>query len=229
MIEKIENDGYVILDAFTFNHINLIKSHINHYAKSVTGVDDIFSSILDDENHAKIQEKKQRLFPIELYEALLRSNFLELIEGKLDINFHITDEENFGLPELYWRYVRPGRQSDVGPLHDDGWFCDINPNWLMPDFAIKRLKVWGPIQEIPGKSGLIVVPKSHKEPSNNYIVNNIGGKNKPSIKREYDEGELLLLDIKVGQCVIFHDRLLHGGCVTAGDKPRVSFEFTLAI
>lgn len=46
---------------------------------------------------------------------------LEKIFGE----FKISDEENEGREEIFWRLVRPHQSSDIGPLHADGWFWDF--------------------------------------------------------------------------------------------------------
>ena len=41
--------------------------------------------------------------------------------------FSISDENKLGYGELVWRLVRPNKKDDVGPIHCDKWFWDLNP------------------------------------------------------------------------------------------------------
>ena len=56
-------------------------------------------------------------------------NQLSKIFGK----FSISDENNIGYGELVWRLVRPNKKDDVGPIHCDKWFWDLNPTHYVPE------------------------------------------------------------------------------------------------
>ena len=53
------------------------------------------------------------------------------------------------------------------------------------------------------------------------------GENKPIFLPEKNNLKLLKLNSKPGTLVIFHDNLLHGGCVNHSDFTRTSIEFTI--
>ena len=57
--------------------------------------------------------------------------------------FEITDEENIGFSEIYFRLCRPKPFKDVGPLHADAWFWELG-HGEMPkvSFETQRVKFW---------------------------------------------------------------------------------------
>ena len=55
-------------------------------------------------------------------------------------DIEITDEYNFGHGEVYWRIVRPNEKLDVGPIHADRWFWEINKDYT-PKKKKKELNV----------------------------------------------------------------------------------------
>ena len=74
----------------------------------------------------------------------------------------ITDEEKLGYGNIYWRIVRPNQPRDIGALHRNSWFWEIDKTQFLPSCKFKRLKVWISIYTKPGESGLLIIPKSHK-------------------------------------------------------------------
>ena len=60
---------------------------------------------------------------------------LKNIFGKI----FITDEENIGHSNIYWRCVRPHPYNDIGPFHKDKWFGDLGCEKLK---KIIRVKIW---------------------------------------------------------------------------------------
>ncbi len=176
-------------------------------------------------DHVRMWPKAERtLTPIMAQQTQEMPFFRRL--SKLFNVTSVSDEESFGHPEFYWRLVRPNQATDIGPLHADRWFWD-----LMPDFVRKReipegsrrIKVWLPIYAEPGRNGLLVLESSHLE-SWLYDVVEREGVRKPSL---IGEPEMKLLPAAPGDAVIFHDELIHGGALNAGERTRVSLEFTL--
>ncbi len=138
----------------------------------------------------------------------------------------VANEENLYDEEIYWRFVRPRQKNDIGPLHADKWFWDLG-HGTMPE-GYTRLKIWVPIWCEETGNGLRVVPHSQKE---NYSCGQQerDGLLKPVFNEEDHNLNILPLNNKAGESVIFHDRLLHGGCFNTMNNSRVSFEFTMLI
>ena len=140
--------------------------------------------------------------------------------------FEISDEENVGREEIYWRLVRPNEKNDLGLLHADSWFWDLG-HGITPDDVI-RVKIWIGIYVELGLNGFLYIPESHlkKYPYHSEFKNGI---NKPVIDVCEDKLNPLLFKGKAGNAIIFNDRLLHRGAINRGNHTRVSLEFTMFI
>ena len=189
----------------------------------------LFSDYLE---HSKIWNKSSRILKKDFVDWFLESNFaknLEMQYGK----YIISDESNFGWPNIYWRLVRPNQKGDVGPLHRDSWFWQLNPNWCSEYFLSKnrdfRLKVWIPIYIEIGLNGLLVEPYSHTREDIKWFGEERDGIKKPVLNTPINELETVLLNTQLGDTVVFNDDLIHGGAINCGKKSRVSVEFTLII
>jgi hypothetical protein len=139
--------------------------------------------------------------------------------------FTISDEENLGRENIYWRLVRPDSPSDVGPMHADQWFWALG-HGSTPD-NVQRVKIWIAIYCESGKSGFRLVSGSHRQDWP-YHGEFRDGFTKPVIDVRDDQLDIRMFDSEPGDAIVFHDRLLHGGAV-GGDLSRVSLEFTMFV
>jgi ectoine hydroxylase-related dioxygenase (phytanoyl-CoA dioxygenase family) len=173
------------------------------------------------------------LFPQTAVDKIKKFPFLEKLTAVFD-KFSISnvvygDTIVEGREEVYWRIVRPGVIGDVGPIHADKWFHNVlGSGYGMFPPGITTVKIWIPIYCESGRSGLIVVPNSHKRDWRYEYVEKNGFK-KPAILEDVDNlgGELVPTD--PGTLLIFNERLLHGGAVNRGEMTRVSIEITLVL
>ncbi len=226
---NLGKQGFSIIPLLDRTSLDFFRCYVSETITHVTKFQNPLESPLPDHLHQLISDKSTRLLCSPAIEKCRVLGVFERLERYLGKSFKITDEECVGREEIYWRYVRPGSISDVGPLHADGWFWRLNEDWQMPPETRSRLKVWAPIQAEPGISGLRVIAGSHEKPSDfKYVTVNIKGKSKPSILLN-DDSEAKLLSIPPGDAIIFDDMLIHGGAITNGNLPRVSLEFTIAI
>ena len=92
----------------------------------------------------KIGDKRGGKNNIHSWDIKLKSFFGEI---------SISDEENLGYGNIYWRLVRPNEFSDIGPIHRDSWFWELNKNFPRPNFPFQRIKVWIAIETEAGKIG----------------------------------------------------------------------------
>ncbi len=171
--------------------------------------------------HGELWTRDARLFEAEDVEAVRRGGLLRATATAFG-GAEVTNEVRGGLPEIYWRLVRPRERNDVGPLHADSWFWKIN-GWPVPS-GRRTVKVWSFIVGEAGQAGLEVVPGSHRQ-SWSYGCEARHGMAKPTFDAAGIDS--LLLRTPPGTSVVFHEDLLHGGAVTQGDSCRVSFEFTI--
>ena len=180
------------------------------------------SHLLD---HSSAWPKKARILPQSAVLEIRKMSFIHELEDCFG-KFEISDEENVGREEIYWRLVRPNEKNDIGPLHADAWFWDLG-HGVTPG-GMDRVKVWIGIYVEPSLNGFLCIPDSHfkKYPYHSEFKN---GFNKPVI--DVDENELnpSLLKEKPGNLIIFNDKLIHSGAINKGKYTRVSLEFTMFV
>ena len=117
-----------------------------------------YHQISDYLAHEEIWSKSSRILPLEFVNWFIHSEFAKSLKKYGE--FEISDEDNLGWPNIYWRLVRPSKKSDIGPLHRDSWFWKLNENFPKPKYSFFRLKVWIPIYIELGLNGLLVEPFS---------------------------------------------------------------------
>lgn len=178
-----------------------------------------------DFNHATVWRKPARVLGPSALQRFFDTALFQTL-NKLLPGLSVSDEEEYGWPNIYWRLVRPGN-SDVGPVHADKWFWDLG-HGETPE-GVERLKIWIALHACPGQSGLRVVPQSHKSEQWRYHSEAKAGIIKPVIDEPEDELNLVSLPLNNGEFVIFHDRLLHGGMPNTSQESRVSLEFTMFV
>lgn len=138
----------------------------------------------------------------------------------------ISDEELIGHPNFNWRLVRGNSPSDVGPIHADKWFWDLNKDLdIYPNST--RIKVWVPLIQYDNEYSLCVLPGSHKEKYDYDSIIEAGTKKiKPLINDKYTF-RMQPAIIPIGSIIVFNDNLLHGGL--SSHNLRNSIEFTLIL
>ena len=211
----IENDFSKIIEKYVAKNILREK---NISLKNYESLSKLIS-------HERIWTKVNRMLDKKTSEIFIKSEYYESLKRQLNV-IEISDEENLGYPNLYWRIVRTKKNEDIGPLHRDEWFWLINPSSIK-QFDHKRIKVWIPIIIEPNLNGLIVVPYSQKDNEIKWETFQRGMAYKPRLINQINDEDKKLLPTKEKDTVIFHDKLIHGGAKNNGSFPRVSLEFTL--
>ena len=176
-------------------------------------------------DHAALWPKQARILPPDAAAEIRRTSLLQQLEAEFG-PFSISNEEQVGWDEITWRIVRPGQAADMGPLHADAWFWDLGHGAVPPDQ--ERVKVWVAVVAEPGRSGLRLVPGSHRRRWR-YHGERRHGMLKPQLDEPEEDLDIQLIATRPGDAVIFHDRLLHGGALNRGAVTRISFELTLFV
>jgi len=200
----------------------LILEHLNELFKVN------FDSVLQFLEPAKIDSyfellkvKKNRIFSqsnsLKALQILNSNNLLRL----LDPSF-ITDEECLGYPNIYWRCVRANINDDVGSVHADEWFWALGHGSTPPNYT--RVKVWIPIIQDDDNPSLLILPASHLEYFDYEYVEDSSGKKRPVFNNSEIIDRMIPAPVKNGECIVFNDRLLHGGRSTK--LTRLSVEMT---
>lgn len=175
-------------------------------------------------DHRGVWPKQRRILGPEAAAEIRTMSVLRELQKEYG-NFLISNEEDIGREELYWRLVRPDSPADVGPIHADAWFWELGHGITPP--GSHRVKVWIAIFCENGRSGFRFVPGSHKK-NWPYHGGFRDGFVKPQIDLDESELDTMIFESDPGDVIIFNDRLLHGGAV-GGTRTRVSLECTLFV
>lgn len=137
--------------------------------------------------------------------------------------------------DIFWRCVRKDKQ-DVGAAHSDYQFWEIAKGTSAevgcPFDYDERWKIWIPLIGCDETNSLQVVPGSHLQvvPTDRILTKN---GYKPKIQQPWlDEHEKMFLCPLThfeGNCVLFHDKLVHRGPVNTTSKFRLSGELTILL
>ena len=191
--------------------------------------------VLSDKiNHKELWHKKHRLLSQDVVQTIKTFDFMRQLQeefGLFSIAKVVFDNAvDQGREEIYWRLVRPGVASDIGPLHADKWFHNLvgDTGYGMFPPGTKTVKIWMAIHTEPGLNGLLVVPNSHKKDWENAAVE-VDGHLKPCIKEDIPASEIELVPTEPGRLIIFNEKLLHTGCLNRGATTRVSTEITMVL
>ena len=179
-------------------------------------------------DHSKMWGKISRILPSAFFDWITNTYFYKNLKEVFG-EFIISDEENLGWPNLYWRIVRPSCSEDIGPLHRDSWFWELNSTYKKPNFAFKRIKVWIPIYTVKGENGLLVEPFSQKRNDILWTGEDRHGIQKPKLITDENCFSTKLLELEPGDSVLFNDNLIHGGSSNNSKYTRVSMEFTMLV
>ena len=185
------------------------------------------TKIANTDLHKKLWPKKNRILNKIRFKKLMQSNFFLNLKSKFDW-YKISDEENMGFGEIYFRICRPLPYKDIGPMHADAWFWELG-HGEMPkvNFDTQRIKFWFCLETKESKTGFRFVPGSHKK-NYNYKSEYRDGFVKPTFKEEEYDLSIESLKGKPGTFIVFNDRLLHSG-EPLNSHTRVSIEFTLVL
>lgn len=197
----------------TYPNLNL-QTPINRYHK-----------ISHQVEHNKIWPVKSRALPKEKYNLFLKSNLVKKLNEIFGTS-SISYKNNPRYGELVWRLVRPNQTNDVGPIHCDKWFWDLNPSHYVPE-GCERVKCWISLW-CDNKNGLQVYPKSQLK-NFKYKSEQRHGYVKPVFDKSDIISHMQKQNCVPGTAVIFNDKLLHGGVVNEGSETRVSIEFTMFV
>ena len=214
-IRKIVNDHYLK---------NINKNYPSLEKLSKKGTISNYHKISKYIDHKKNWPMRSRTLAKKKSEKFIKLSFINELKKTFG-NFKISDEYNIGHEEIYWLIVRPKKKSDVGSMHCDRWFWELNK-----DFTPKgkvRVKCWISLW-CEGLNGLKVFPGSQLRKFK-YSYENRDGEKKPLFKLPNLENKVKKLNCSPGTIIIFSDSLIHGGSVNNSSHTRVSIEFTMFV
>ena len=221
-------DGYTVIADQTLT--DFLSEQVLQHIEVIAGVPLVnlqhaFVVLRDENDFSRVKSKASRVF--DKARATVTGDFIKVttLGSIFGTEFKISDEENIGYMNFYFRMVRSNSRSDVGGLHADKWFWDLN-NQKIPD-NFERVKIWLPLIQDDKNPSLMIIPGSHRAPANySYgFAEDSAGKRRPVIQESFDRSLVMPAPVRVGEYIAFDDQLIHGGCATQSD--RVSVEFTI--
>lgn len=210
--------------------LNLVEQHFSHLTSEIKSKEKInldnYLTHAKNTDHASLFNKLNRMLPEESVKIIEHET--ELFSSLRDIfpELIITDEENLGYSNIYWRLVRPLPYKDVGSMHKDKWFWDLNKRKI--DKKFQRFKLWVSLINETEKLGFKYVDGSAD-------IDFKFKSEKKEVERPIIDEEMLKrfkttsLAGSKGDFIIFHDEILHGGELLDGKKCRLSAEFTFLV
>jgi hypothetical protein len=248
---KLEKQGFTLLD-FPLELQGIMAKDILQSISMLLGVHGVESfehaasliEDLDDDSFIQFFAKPNRNFSHQVcveVEKWVQGCFSSIFQDKNVAINKLGAWETEGHTRLssdsysvYWRCVRKGKENDVGNAHRDSTFWDIaykqgyDPQ--IPFDLGRRWKVWAPVFGCTPANSLQMVEGSNNENIDVYIKNTQHG-NKPFINEKWlslnEINFFSPLDGRLGQCVCFHDDMVHRGQVNHSTAIRVSAEFTI--
>lgn len=227
-VGELSKEDCKIFQSIVYDQYIEVISNVENSLEKYSEISEYHNSrIANTDLHKQLWPKQNRILSKIRLEQLMKSKFFSELRSQFDWH-HITDEENVGFGEVYFRLCRPAPFKDVGPLHADAWFWELG-HGEMPktDFDTQRVKFWFCLETKESKTGFIFVPGSHKK-KYNYTGEFRDGFVKPVFNKTDYNLKVESLCGKPGTFVVFNDLLLHGG-EALGSGTRVSLEFTLVI
>jgi hypothetical protein len=248
---QLEKQGFTLLE-FPLKLQKLMAKDILRTISLLIGTHGIesfeqasrFIEELDNDSFVKAFAKPNRNFSHEVcleVEKWVQGSFSAIFpDKKLAIN-KLGAWETEGHPRLsydsysvYWRCVRGGKENDVGKAHRDSTFWDIAyKQGYDPQVSFdlgRRWKVWTPVFGCTSANSLQMVKGSNNENIDVFIKETQHG-NKPFINERWlslnEINFFSPLDGRLGQCVCFHDDMVHRGQVNNSTAIRISAEFTV--
>jgi hypothetical protein len=231
-----ESNGFDLRNCLSASELDCIRilimqqlnGTLRKYRQTYTPVCDLaaYHLTIDEALHKLISPKRNRIFSANDANSILSLSSISQLLAHFKAAL-VSDEEGIGYPNIYWRVVRPDRPSDVGPLHRDEWFWNLNSSFPRPSYPHTRTKVWIPLHVEPSLNSLLVSPASHHRGDIEWVGEHRHGIQKPVLLTSEGSIPLKMVPATPGQSLIFHDRLIHGGSINQGTFTRVSFEFTI--
>ena len=243
MNTRLKDDGFDTSLKLSRIDLNIAREHIyQQWLRTVISYSDNEFNYLEEINypitkyhllkinysHSNAFCKQNRMLSDSFCTWFAKTTFYQELKHNFG-EFIVSDEERLGRPNFYWRITRPNEASDIGPLHRDAWFWELDRDYRFPYKDFKRIKVWIPLYVIPNQNGLLVSPRSHKEKNIKWETEFRNGMTKPKITNIPDYLSITLVKSENGNAIVFDDELLHGGAPNVGKDSRVSMEFTMIV
>jgi Phytanoyl-CoA dioxygenase (PhyH) len=184
-------------------------------------------------DHARIWTTETRTFSSEVVDAIRSFGLFDLFDRECP-GYRICSEMppygDLGRARVNWRLVRPGDDTDLGPIHADYWFEAVMDGWNPTPAETVKVKIWIPIHLEQGLTGFAYVPGSHRQQLPFSKKRLADGHYKPHLDEADLPVALRTLDTPCGTSVLFNYNLVHRGANSSkAARTRVSMETTLDV
>jgi hypothetical protein len=212
------------------SELRIIKQMIsNHLSAQINlTLEDIgnYHTYVSDKEHSEYSHKNNRVFSkTDVGKFLALNGTQKIIEEFPDFELSnvLLDNSEEPREEVYFRIVRPNKNTDVGQPHCDRWFHEASS---LKYTGLETWKVWISIEVENGLNGLAFYPNADYSRLK-YEFSDSQGVRRPSLVSN-DEiiGKPALAETVPGDVLIFSDDVLHAGLINQGNRTRVSIEIT---
>jgi len=223
-----KKEGFTIID-FGRSRCLVENEILQHFKKvvdaEICSLKDLLHWMSIKNNFRIFKEKKNRIFSKETSLRLAQHFLEDLLLPTLKGGEFLTDEEQLGHPNIYFRVVRSDSSDDVGSAHADRWFWDIRQHPFPSGF--RRVKIWAPIIQDDSAPSLLLLPESQTETLKYNVEYSSDGRHKPIFQDDVILGKMVPAPVRCGEAVVFNDEILHRGRSTS--VTRISVEFTVGV
>ena len=240
--ESVENviergQGYSILGFKDYQPAEWIWPLVLKEFGNIFGVDkpqkNVMQDVHKDTSKAHIFENldvKTRTLKEQDAHVLLGSPWIYELTSLLGLG--IVDAYNLGYPTFTWRITRPHQGNDFRALHRDVWFRRNEGGPEIFDSSksknLQRISAWISLNTVMDKSGLHIVPDSHKSTYMDFQRVTDNGVSKAEIKEDYlKEIKPIYANGPEGSVAVWGQYFLHGGAPNISDQCRISLEFSM--
>lgn len=240
MLQFFNDQGYAIIKIFTKTDIEELKKKVclsineRKILKQKFTNTNLFSYhkiITDEKKHKKIVDAKNRYIVLNkgisnkiksnIFINELTKNTWENKKFEIKLFFMNKSKKN----QAVYRLARPAAfgVGDVG-----GYHIDLHYNNKINKKMDSLFTIWTPLIGLDNKYSLKISPRSHKKkhPLNSFEKQNtyISKVFKKNYTKKF---KFIRPKLKIGESLIFHPNLLHGGSANLGTKTRVSIDFRI--
>ena len=212
IIEVVANRLNLLVNKKIFNSKNIINIHKSNLGES------IYQKIVNSSTRF-IALKGQKLLKIKKNKKFLKilNDYWQHSNIKI-IWVGDPDKRELKLSRIGFRIARPFKKKDVALPHIDSYNKDKKA----------FVSLWIPLAGFNKKYTLKLFPGTHNlNHKKKYFMKNTNYISKTFSNNYIKQFSSFRSNLKVGEAILFHPNLIHGGSDNLGTKTRLSIEFRI--
>ncbi len=219
-------DGYIVINLFTENDINLILKDLEEYYRKIGKKHKIFIPSLKSYHRVPVSDYlHNKIMHQDIRQIKLKKKFIKKIQKnnivKLITNF-FYGQKKIGIFCEYENYHRSNHAgvrivkpfSAISGVHTES---NVSPNY-------DPISLWCPLIGFDSKYTLRLAPGSHFHSHSNSNIVKDKYLAKSYSKNYLKKFKFVRPNVKKGDAIVFHPNTLHGGSVCSGKFTRISIE-----